>query len=57
MMEYFIVTDGVHTGTLFAMICSRCVILSSKTLEPYSFLSDIPVQERQQMRYKQLHKR
>lgn len=56
-MDYYIVTDGIHIGTLFGMICNRTVVLYSKTLKPYSFISDIPVHERETMRYKHVNKK
>ena len=49
-MVYYVITNGIHSGTIFAMILSRSVVLYSTTLKPYSLLSNIPDSERREMR-------
>lgn len=53
-MEYYIITEGEHKGTIFSMILSRCVILFSKTVKPYTLLADLPDNIRKNMRFERL---
>lgn len=50
-MDYYIITEGEHKGTIFSMILSRCVILFSNTIEPYTLLADLPDDVRKNIRF------
>ena len=53
-MELYIVTQGIHTGTIFTLSLGRSIVLSSSTLKKHSLIADIPEDERIQMAYQKI---
>lgn len=53
-MNLYIVTNGIHTGTIFTLSMGRSIVLSSSTLKKHSFIADIPENERIEMAYEKI---
>lgn len=53
-MELFIVTKGIHIGTIFMLSMGRSIVVSSSTLKKHSFIADIPQDERMEMAYEKI---
>lgn len=48
------ITAGIHNGSIFAFINCKSTIIYSSTLRVGTLLSDIPEEERYEIRYSQL---
>ncbi|AQW88660.1 hypothetical protein pEaSNUABM50_00133 [Erwinia phage pEa_SNUABM_50] len=51
-MIQYVITEGIHTGTIFSIIMSRSVVLKSDTIPVGTLLSNIPDDERMKMRFR-----